>query len=438
MTLPDRLLRALAPWRDAPAWRLAFSGGLDSTVLLHLLATLREREALPPLSAVHVAHGLQAAAESWPAHCQAVCAQLGLELQVVAVSVDRKVASLEQSARTARYVALAGLLQPDEVLLTAQHRDDQAETLLFRLLRGAGARGLGGMPAQRPLGAGRLVRPLLEVSRGELEAYARDHDLRWVEDPSNADIGFARNFLRRQVMPLLASHWPRAADSLARAAQHLREADGLLGELAEQDLAAAGEPSPWPWLSVPSLPLEPLVRLSEARQRNALRHWLAPLTRLPDSDHWAGWHCLRDAASDRAPVWRLERGELRRAAGRLWWLAGPWLLVPVLDERYYGKAMVLPDNGRLFWEGVLPSGPLRVAYRRGGESLALPTRGTRDLKRLLNESAVPAFVRDRLPLLFRGDELLAVANLPDLRAGGVTGRLCWESPTSNLGFELPA
>lgn len=428
MNLPDRLLSALAPWRQAPAWRVAFSGGLDSTVLLHLLVNLREREEVPPLSAIHVAHGLQAAAEPWPAHCRAICARLGVELSIVPVTVERGAASLEQAARAARYAAFAERLGPGEVLLTGQHLDDQAETLLFRLLRGAGVRGLGGMPEQRPLGAGHLARPLLAVSRAELEAYAREQGLKWVEDPSNTDTGFARNFLRQRVMPLFLAHWPQASANLARAAGHLREADALLGELAEQDLTAARESSPWPWLELPSLRLEPLLHLSEARQRNALRHWLAPLTRLPDSEHWAGWQCLRDAAGERAPVWRLEAGELRRAAGRLWWLAGPWLQAPQLDEAYGGGPVELPDNGRLHWHGELPTGPLRLAYRQGGERLVLAGRGTRDLKRLLNESALPPFVRDRLPLLLRGDELLAVANLPHLRAQGVAGQLCWQSP----------
>jgi tRNA(Ile)-lysidine synthase len=428
MTLADRLLAALAPWRAAPAWRVAFSGGLDSTVLLHLLAELRAREALPPLSAIHVAHGLQVAAEPWPEHCRAVCARLGVELRVVPVAVARDVASLEQSAREARYAAFRDNLAAGEVLLTGQHRDDQAETLLFRLLRGAGVRGLAGMAANRPLGAGHLVRPLLGVARAELEAHARNHGLSWVEDPSNADTRFARNYLRQRVMPLLAAQWPGASASLARAAEHCREADLLLGELAEQDLAPAREPSPWPWLNVPSLRLEPLLALSEVRQRNALRHWLAPLTRLPDSEHWAGWTHLRDAAGDRTPRWRLEGGELQRGAGRLWWLAGDWLNRPQLDVAFAGGACELPGNGRVCWQGDLPPGALRLACRRGGERLTLAGRGSRDLKRLLNESGLPIFVRDRLPLLLRGRELLAVANLPALRAAGVEGQLLWDCP----------
>ena len=437
MILSDRLLSILESWRAAPAWRVAFSGGLDSTVLLHLLAELRGREALPSISAIHVAHGLQAAAEAWPAHCRAACEWLGVDLQVVHVTVDRSTASLEQAARDARYAAFAEALLPGEILLTAQHCDDQAETLLFRLLRGAGVRGLGGIPSSRPLGEGRLVRPLLNASRAELEAWARSRDLQWVEDASNLDTRYARNYLRQQIMPLLTAHWPRAAVSLSRAAEHCREADALLGELAEQDLAPARDSSPWPWLSLSSLRLAPLLALSEARQRNAMRHWLAPLTRLPDSEHWAGWVCLRDAADDRAPVWRLRDGELHRAAGRLWWLSGSWLSSSYLDAGFAGGRVDLPENGFVRWEGSLPPGELRLAYRQGGERLVLPGRGARDLKRLLNENGVPSFVRDRLPLLLRGDELLAVANMPVLRATEVDGCLHWECPRAQLGFELP-
>ena len=147
------LFRSLEPWRNASAWRIAFSGGLDSSVLLHLLADLATREALPPLSAIYIHHGLQAAADAWPEHCAQVCRALGVPLQVMAVQVEPG-ASIERAAREARYTAFSQALAPGEVLLTAQHRDDQAETLLFRLLRGAGVRGLAAMSEQRALGRG--------------------------------------------------------------------------------------------------------------------------------------------------------------------------------------------------------------------------------------------------------------------------------------------
>ncbi|RJG10147.1 tRNA lysidine(34) synthetase TilS [Pseudomonas cavernicola] len=433
MDLSARLLARLAPWRDAPAWRIAFSGGLDSTVLLHLLARLAKREALPPLSAIHIHHGLQAAADAWPQHCQKVCADLGVPLQVRHVQVATS-ASLERAAREARYAAFIESLADAEVLLTAQHRDDQAETLLFRLLRGAGVRGLAGMPNSRPLGRGWLLRPLLECSRAELEAYAHEQGLSWVEDPSNHDTQFSRNYLRHQVLPQLTAHWPQAVVTLARSAAHLREAQGLLDELAELDLAGAQTPSAFPWLPLPSLALEPLLALSAARQRNALRHWLAPLTLLPDSEHWAGWEDLRDAAVGAAPIWRLAQGELRRADGRLWWLSGDWLQKDpqALPWRDCKQPLTLPGNGCLRLQGRGPTGELQVRYRQGGEVLLLPGRGHRDLKRLLNEARLPAFVRGRLPLLYCADELLAVANLPGLH-GPAEGRwqLIWQPPTND-------
>lgn len=322
--LPTRLLTQLSPWRNAANWRIAFSGGLDSTVLLHLLVTLSQRQPLPPLSALHVHHGLQAVAEAWPDHCRSVCAALGVPLDVVAVQV-RPGPSVERAAREARYAAFVAAIHRNEVLLTAQHRDDQAETLLFRLLRGAGVKGLAAMPAQRPLGQGHLLRPLLDVPRAELEAYARQHGLSWIEDPSNDDHRYARNYLRQRVFPVLAKQWPQASTTLARSAAHMGEAQGLLDDLAQIDLAQAATPGAFDWLGLQSLALAPLRALSPARQRNALSHWLAPMTLLPDTDHWSGWDSLRDAADDARPIWRLAGGELHRAAGRVWWLSDHWL-----------------------------------------------------------------------------------------------------------------
>ncbi|WP_445571398.1 tRNA lysidine(34) synthetase TilS [Pseudomonas sp. E102] len=410
--LPNRLLAQLSDWRNASTWRIAFSGGLDSTVLLHLLVSLAKSQVLPPLGAIHVHHGLQAVAEAWPEHCRRVCETLGVPLQVISVEV-RPGASVERAARDARYTAFIAATQNNEVLLTAQHRDDQAETLLFRLLRGAGARGLSAMPKQRPLGQGHLLRPLLDVSRAELEAYASRHGLSWVEDPSNDDHRYARNFLRQRVFPVLAEQWPQASLTLARSAAHLSEAQGLLDELAQIDLACALTPNAFDWLGLRSLEMTSFRALSPARQRNALSHWLAPVTRLPDSDHWVGWDSLRDARDDGHPVWRLADGEIHRTGGRIWWLSDHWLQ-PVsgpVEWPCVDQPLALPGNGRVSLRGEAPPGPLCVRYRRGGEVMELPGRGHRDLKRLLNENSVPAFVRGRLPLLYRGEQLLGLANL---------------------------
>jgi tRNA(Ile)-lysidine synthase len=425
-----RLRDALQPWRSASGWCVALSGGLDSTVLLHLLASLAQREALPPLSAIHIHHGLQAAADAWPAHCRELCAALSVPLQVEYVQVTPG-ASLERAARDARYAAFSARLGADELLLTAQHRDDQAETLLFRLLRGAGVQGLSAMPVSRALGAGRLVRPLLSCSRDELMAYAHEHKLTWVEDPSNTDERFSRNYLRRQVLPALLSRWPQASVNMARSAAHLSEAAQLLDELAQQDIVAAQVPAEFIWLSLPSLALPAL------RQRNALRYWLRPLTAMPDSEHWAGWQALRDAALDAAPVWMLAAGELRRSDERLWWVAGDWLVSPApLSTVVQGNQQVaLPANGSVRIVGQLPAGNWQLGYRQGGDRFLLPGRGHRDLKRLFNELRVPAFVRDRLPLLRLDNQVVAIANLPGMQgAADDSWRLHWQPPTNDQGL----
>ena len=411
-TLPATLLRTLAPWRNAPAWHIAFSGGLDSTVLLHLLASLAKIENLPPVSAVHVHHGLQAAADAWPSHCQSVCDSLGVPLRVMRVQV-RQGASLERAAREARYQAFMQVLGAGEVLFTGQHRDDQAETLLFRLLRGAGVRGLAAMPEHRPLAQGYLVRPLLAFSRSDLEAYAHQHQLQWIEDPSNVDPRFSRNYLRHRVLPTVTERWPQAITHLARTAEHMAEAQGLLDELAMMDLQRADQPSAFPWLPLPSLALEPLRELSDARQRNALRHWLMPLTRLPDSDHWAGWHALRDAKRDAQPLWRLADGQMQRSGERIWWLPSTWSEFSDASVSWPDpqNPLELTGNGQLRFIGKAPEGPLEVRYRQGGEIIDVAGRGRRDLKRLLNESGMPGFARGRLPLVYRGEQLLAVPSV---------------------------
>ena len=425
--------KLLSLWRNAPAWHIAFSGGLDSTVLLHLLANTEGR---PPLSAIHIHHGLQAAADAWPMHCQSVCDSLGVPLRIMRVHVQPG-ASLERAARDARYQAFAEVIGAGGVLLTAQHRDDQAETLLFRLLRGAGVRGLAAMPAYRPLAGGHLVRPLLNVSRAQLEAYAHEHQLKWIEDPSNADLRFSRNYLRHRVFPVLSERWPQAVSSLARTAEHLSEAQGLLDELARMDLQAANQSSPFPWLQLPSLALAPLCELSDARQRNALRHWLNPLTRLPDSDHWIGWQSLRDAKGDAQPLWRLADGELHRAGERIWWLPITWsdFSHATVSWPSAQNPLELPGNGRLEFIGEAPEGLLEIRYRQGGEIVEVPGRGRRDLKRLLNECGVPGFMRGRLPLLYRGEQLLAVPTLAGLWPNPATDwQLHWVPQTCDQGL----
>ena len=424
--LTDHLAPLLRNHLDAAGWCVAFSGGLDSCVLLHLLAEFCRENGGQPLRALHVHHGLQQVADGWPEHCRKVCEQLGVPLLVVRVQVAEE-ASTEQAARDARYAAFADQLKAGEILMLGQHMDDQAETVLLRLLRGSGVAGLQGMPLSRALGAGQLLRPLLDISRERLEAYAHEHDLSWIEDPSNSSDAYDRNLLRNKVMPALRQRWPALNSVLVRTASHMQQAQGLLDELAEIDLQQTmTQPQPG-WLPLEALNLEAIESLSESRQTNLLRYWLRDKTALPDTAHWAGWHALLNAGADAQPLWQLQGGALMRHDRRLYWLPPSWLREPVdpgLQQLTNGEYR-LPDNGMLRVVG-LNAAPLRMGYRLGGEQLELPDRGRRDLKRLLQEQKIPVFLRNRLPLLFADDRLVAVAGLSGLRAAGFeTLQLDW-------------
>ncbi len=414
LDIEQHLLDMLQPWCSSPSLCVAFSGGMDSTVLLYALAQLKQQHQLPQLRAVYIHHGLQAAAQTWPAHCQRVCDQLQVPLTVLPVDVAAT-ASVEQAARLARYAAFEQHLSADEVLLMAQHQDDQAETLVFRLMRGTGVAGLRGIPATRPLPPGYVLRPLLDVSHQQLLRYAEQHGLSWIEDPSNATDEFDRNYLRRQVMPVLKRRWPRMQQSLLRTAQHMRETQELLDELALEDLQDAQLEPAFVWLRLPCLNLDRLRKLSFARQKNLLRYWLKPFTLLPDSAHWASWESLRDAQADAQPMWRLHSGALQRSQNRLYYLPESWLQEPpALDLRLSAAGRYdLPNNGHLVLAGEITQ-PLQARYRQGGERFMLAGRGHRDLKRLLQEHGVPAFVRSRLPVIYLADQPVAIAGLPAL------------------------
>lgn len=407
----------LARWQQASGWCVALSGGLDSSVLLHLLHSYLQQNPGPRLRAVHIQHGLQQAAQDWPEHCRQFCQQLGVELQVLEVQVAAG-ASLEQAARDARYQAFRQNLGTNEVLMLGQHADDQAETLLLRLLRGAGVCGLQAMPLQRQLGHGSLLRPLLGISRQHLLEYAIAHDLHWIEDPTNQQDDFDRNYLRNQVMPLLKQRWPSVLSVFGRTCQQMRSSNELLADLARLDLQPALAKSEPSWLTIPVLHLEPLLCLRRDRQINALRFWLADKTLLPDERHWAGWDDLCRAGADAQPQWQLHGGVLLRSAGLLYWLAQDWLQQPppVSGLLAEGKQQ-LPGNGSLLLIGTKGQ-KLHLRYRQGGEQIRMAKRGRRDLKRLLQELRLPWFVRARLPLLFDGDQLVAVANYPQLNASG--------------------
>ena len=407
-------LHVLTVDRRPRRWVVAYSGGVDSTVLLHALA-VSPRSA--PILAVHIDHGLQAASASWAAHCARVAAGLGVDFECHKVLVTDDGSGLEAAARQARYAVFAGLSRAGDCLLSGHHEDDQAETLLLNLMRGSGLAGLAGIGASQPFGRGTLLRPLLGVAGADIEEYAVRHELCWIDDPSNLDTRFDRNFLREQVLPKLASRWPAVAGSLRRSAELVSEANELLNDLADIDLAACGVPA--------RLSIAALEALTPARQRNVLRRAVrlrglppVPATRLEQTQQ-----TLMPARADARPLVTWPGAEIRRyqdhlyiqsalepvAAAALAWLypcTEPLQLGPGL-----GALSLVASAGPGLDPHVAEQG-LTVRFRVGGEQIRIAGQGvTRKLKKLLQEAAIVPWMRDRLPLLFAGDRLVAVGDL---------------------------
>ncbi len=295
---------------------VGFSGGLDSTVLLHLLAAERASSGVV-LSAVHVHHGLNPQADAWARHCRAVCRHWQVPFLLRRVSVNRAPrTSLEQEARTARYAAFSTL--PADVMALAHHANDQAETLLLQLLRGAGPKGLSAMASLKPLVGAILKpsavwRPLLGFTRAQLEAYARRHQLGWIDDDSNRDVRFKRNFVRHELMPVLARGFPAPVAALARAARHQADAATLADVLADIDLAGARTGA--------GLDAVFLRSLEDARLKNLLRRWieLQPLRQPSEARLLALVRALRQSSNDTRLEWHHEGRVVRRTKSRLHW-----------------------------------------------------------------------------------------------------------------------
>ncbi len=399
---------------------VAYSGGLDSQVLLDLaLKTLPASS----LRAIHVHHGLNAQADQWQQHCENFCASAGIELvcQRIHPALDRS--SLEQEARRARYAAFAALLQADDFLLMAHHQDDQLETMLLHLFRGSGIKGLRGIPTSRDLPGARLLRPLLDYTREDLLAYARQHRLEWIEDSSNEDRGFDRNYLRHDIVPLIKQRWPGAARAAHRSAMLNHEADHLLGLLAQADLGMDFT------MLKPKLPLGKLKTLEESRQRNTLRYWFAALAEqyaLPAP----GFEELRrlvaeliPAPADARPLitWSDSKVEVqaRRYRDTLYVLKNFPAQSPSGSYALeLNNSLLLPANlGRVRLQaapdGLAIEAEDRLEIRFGDEAGSVKPRGrkTRTFKKIYQDYGVPPWLRQRIPLLFVNEELAAVGDL---------------------------
>ncbi|MCO4313311.1 tRNA lysidine(34) synthetase TilS [Pectobacterium versatile] len=401
---------------------LAYSGGLDSSVLLHLLVAVRQRSGLP-IRAAYIHHGLNPLADSWAEHCCQQCERWQVPFASLPVKVEAQNGGIEAAARTARYQALQAHLQEGEALLTAQHLDDQSETFLLALKRGSGPAGLSAMAAQSMLGHHRLVRPLLGISRLQLEAYAQWHQLGWIEDDSNQDERFDRNFLRRQILPRLTQRWPHFPSAVARSAQICAEQEQLLDELLEESLQALCQPDG-------ALSIDGLVPLSPVRRFALLRRWLAQQgATMPAREQLQRlWDEVATSRQDAEPVLQLNQMQIRRFRQYLYLLP----LMPSLKDRIIpwqspSCPLSLPDN-----LGTLSLADNGVAIRapENGEAVSIrfSTSGTvhivgrahgRQIKKLWQELNVPPWWRDRTPLVFYNEQLIAAVGRFVTREGQV-------------------
>ncbi len=414
--LLNTLLAQLKQFPPARHYRVAYSGGCDSHVLLHALVAIQDQFPTATISALHINHGLAEEADRWAAHCQQVAAGLGVTFQAVPVDgLGGAGESPEAAARQARYHIFAQLMAEGDGLLLAHHENDQAETLLLQLFRGAGVRGLAAMPRHTTFAKGWLGRPLLGLDRPQLRDYARDAGLDWIEDPGNQSSDIDRNFLRHNIIPDLLPRWPALTRTLARTAQHQAAASHLLDELAATDLQTlqgrhAG-----------CLSIHILSTLSRERQDNVLRYWIyqqgismpssVQLRRIQteivsardDAQPQVGWadsvvRRYRDdlyllplkatLGKSKSLNWDLKTG-LRLADGRRLKL-----------ERQPGVGLTISLQGRA---------DVSVRFRKGGEVCRpLGRKQAHRLKTLWQEWGVPPWQRDQIPLIYVGEEIAQV------------------------------
>jgi tRNA(Ile)-lysidine synthase len=403
--------------RPASGLCVALSGGLDSTVLLAGLVRARADSAWPPLRAAHVDHGLHADSATWAD--RSALQAMGLGVPLVRLSVDARPAageSPEAAARKARYAALAGCLEPGEVLLTAHHADDQLETVLLQWLRGGGLRSVAGMPAVAAFAAGWHARPLLGFSRAELHAWARESGLAWLEDPSNLDRRFDRNYLRLEVLPVLRRRWPAAARTVGRVALQAAEALEVEAAVAGSDLSAVEDGG--------AISLERLHDLPEPRQRRVLRAWLrrAGLP-LPSARTLAALlHDVTRSADDRVPCVNWRGARVYRYRGRLFGTSGcdEATGVPSGGTWHQGTAFDLGSLGRLELRAATGIGlsrarlppELQVAWRATGELFRPAGAGhRRPLRKWLQQRGVLPWLRGQIPLVIAHGEIVAIGDL---------------------------
>lgn len=408
LTIGHPLQQYTSEFSKASRVWIAYSGGLDSSVLLSLAT-----ECIPTskLIALHINHGLHPDAASWEKFCRRESERLGIEFLCLKVQLNGH-ENLEERAREARYGVFQEKLGQGEILLTAHHANDQAETILFRMMRGAGPRGLQGMPHTRPLGQGALLRPLINIKKSELEGIARQRSLDWIEDPSNENSRFSRNYIRREIIPRLEEHWPAAVVKINQSAAAIHEASGLLATYANE-LAERCDLRPEVFGS--SLDLSKFNVFNFAKRQLVLRQLLSERGLHPDTPRLEEILAqLHKADSESHISDRYDHVELGVFQMRLFLLQLP-KDVDVSESYRWDPAvnMVIPNVGTLLASDRLAGkGTMQVRFRQGGERAhPVGRRHSQSLKKLLQEYEVPPWLRTRIPLIYMDNELVAVAGL---------------------------
>lgn len=426
-TWPDDLRRAMSTVPATPIVHVALSGGLDSIFLLNATQAWFSGNPDATVRAIHVNHQLQAAAAEMVEQCESACRMLKVALETVPVTVAEAGESLESAARAARYQAFEDRVGAGECLVLAHHADDQAETVLFRLIRGSGTRGLAGMPRSRPLGQGQLFRPLLTLSRARIREIAEAWHLAWHDDPTNADTRFDRNYLRHCVIGPVLERWPGALQSIGRAARQCGETDQLARTLANLQRETIED-------TEGRLAVARLAALSQPEQKNLLRWWIIDQGHEPPSAARLeqGLADLLNAGADKLPDVRGPGYHLYRYQGYLYCVVAQPM--PPATAQHWNTAEPLAWAGReLRLVGSRPAAlQLTVTARQGGERLRpRPGGPSRPLKKWLQEQGVPPWERECIPLVWKDGELVAVAGIwvsPALVdvSGFASWRIVWE------------
>ncbi|WP_225639553.1 tRNA lysidine(34) synthetase TilS [Candidatus Profftia sp. (ex Adelges kitamiensis)] len=411
---------------------IAFSGGLDSTVLLHSLVQLRMH--ITPylqLYAVHVHHGISRYADLWVDHCELVCRKLLVTLKILRVNIISKHIGIEAASRNARYGAIASIISSQETLVTAQHLDDQCETFLLALKRGSGPTGLSAMASHMPFYNTEQIRPLLDISREQLEQYAMYYDLKWVEDDSNKDKRFDRNFLRLKVLPNLCYRWPHFTKAVARSASLCAEQEQLLDELLLSSLQSLMSKDN-------SLSINGLLSISTAKRSALLRRWIAHFqVMMPTREQLQKiWVEVAMAKKDANPIFQLGKKQIRRYRQHLYLLP----LLSSLKEKiifwHSGVFLQLPDGlGNLQLDNQKRGICIRAPKYNEVVSLRFTARGkihlidrprSQTIKKIWQEYNIPPWKRDRIPMIYYNETLIAALGIFITQDGqGINGESLW-------------